>query len=49
MTEEYMRLKAKLAVAKDILGDFRENTSLGTIIKDYESRIKEIEKLEDKL
>lgn len=41
---EYIRLKAKLAVAKDIAGDFRLNTSLRTIISNYESRIKEAEK-----
>ena len=44
MITECIRLKAKLAVAKDIAKDFRGNTSLDTIIKDYESRIKEIEK-----
>lgn len=38
------RLRAKLAVAKDIAEDFRANTSLDTIIRDYEARIKEIEK-----
>ena len=41
------RIKAKLAVAKDIAEDFRENTSLGTIIREYDARIKEIEKLEE--
>lgn len=41
---EYIRLKAKLAVAKDIAGDFRLETSLRTIIANYESRIKEAEK-----
>lgn len=37
-------LRAKLAVAKDIAEDFRANTSLGTIIREYEARIKELEK-----
>jgi hypothetical protein len=38
------RLRAKLAVAKDIAEDFRANTSLDTIIREYEERIKELEK-----
>lgn len=38
------RLRAKLAVARDIAGDFRANTSLDTIIREYEARIKELEK-----
>ncbi len=41
---EYIRIKAKLAVAKDIAGDFRLNTSLRTVISNYEARIKEAEK-----
>lgn len=44
---EYILLNGKLANAKDIAKDFRGNTSLDTIIRDYESRIKEIEKLEE--
>lgn len=38
------RLRAKLAVAKDIAEDFRANTSLDNIIREYETRLKEIEK-----
>ena len=45
---EYLRLKAKLAVARDIAEDFRENTSLRTIIKEYEARIKELDKQQEK-
>lgn len=41
---EYIRIKAKLAVAKDIAGDFRLETSLRTIINSYESVLKEAEK-----
>lgn len=41
---EYIRIKAKLAVAKDISEDFRPNTSLDTIIREYESRLKHMEK-----
>lgn len=41
---EYTRIRAKLAVAKDIAGDFRLNTSLRTIIRSYESVLKEAEK-----
>ena len=45
---ELLRLKAKLAVARDIAEDFLPNTSLRTIIKNYEARIKEAEKNESK-
>lgn len=38
------RLRAKLAVARDIAEDFRASTSLDTIIREYEERIKELEK-----
>lgn len=38
----------KHGVAVDMLNDFRPNTSLGTIVKDYESRINEIEKANKK-
>ena len=38
------RLRAKLAVARDIAEDFRSSTSLDTIIREYEERIKELEK-----
>ena len=38
----------KHGVAVEMLKDFRPNTSLGTIVKDYESRIKEIEKTNKK-
>jgi hypothetical protein len=41
---EYTRIRAKLAVAKDIAEDFRLNTTLRTIIKSYESVLKEAEK-----
>jgi hypothetical protein len=44
MNDELHRIKAKLAVAKDIAEDFRANTSLDTIIREYEARLKEIEK-----
>lgn len=33
----------KLAMAEEMLNDFRENTSLGTIISEYEARVKEME------
>lgn len=44
IVRELVRVETKLRVAREIAEDFRENTSLGTIIKDYESRIKEIKK-----
>lgn len=44
MNDTLHRLRAKLAVASDIAEDFRANTSLDTIIREYEERIKELEK-----
>lgn len=41
---ELVRVKTKLQAARAIASDFRKNTSLDTIIREYESRIKEIEK-----
>lgn len=41
---ELLRMRVRLAVAKDIARDFRLETSLRTIIANYESRIKEAEK-----
>ncbi len=42
---DYIRLKAKLAVAKDIAEDFHVNMGIETIISTYEARIKEYEKI----
>ena len=42
--EEYSILKERMESAMEILKDFRENTSLCTVIKGYESMLKEIEK-----
>ena len=39
-----MTIKEKLEAAREILNEFRPNTSLDTIIRDYESRIKDKEK-----
>ena len=41
---ELLRMRVRLAVAKDIAVDFRLNTSLRTVISNYEARIKEAEK-----
>ena len=41
---EYIRLKAKLAIMHEIAEEFRLNTSIRTVIKNIESRIKEAEK-----
>lgn len=41
---ELLRMRVRLAVAKDIAGDFRLNTSLRTVISNYEARTKEVEK-----
>ena len=40
--DEYA-IKAKLAIAKDIAKEFPINTSLGTVIRGYESRLKHIQ------
>lgn len=42
--EDILRLRVRLAIAKDMEKDFRPNTSLRNIIQQYESRIKEAEK-----
>ena len=42
---ELLRMRVRLAVAKDIAKDFRLNTSLRTIIANYESRITRIERI----
>lgn len=42
---ELVRIKTKLRVARVIAEDFRENTSLGTIIREYEAREKELDKM----
>ena len=44
MEELCHNLKEKLAMAKCIANDFRENTSICTIIREYEARLKELEK-----
>lgn len=41
---ELLRLRVRLAIAKEMEKDFRPNTSLRNIIQQYESRIKEAEK-----
>lgn len=45
IVRELVRVETRLRVAREIAEDFRGNTSLDTIIRDYESRIKEIEKI----
>lgn len=47
IVRELVRVETKLRVAREISEDFRGNTSLDTIIRDYESRIKELEKVEE--
>ena len=44
IVRELVRVETKLRSAREIAEDFRGNTSLDTIIRDYESRIKEIKK-----
>ena len=38
--EDILRLRVRLAIAKDMEKDFRPNTSLRNIIQQYESRLK---------
>jgi hypothetical protein len=41
-------VETKLRVAREISEDFRENTSLGTIVREYEARVKELKKQIDR-
>ena len=41
---DLFRLRVKLSVAKDIAKDFRTNTTLDTIIKEYVAKVKHHEK-----
>lgn len=41
---ELVMVETKLRVAREIAEDFRTNTSLGTIIGEYEARVKELER-----
>lgn len=45
---ELVRVETKLRVAREIAEDFRENTSLGTIVREYEAREKELKKQIDR-
>ena len=45
MDDELHLVRCRLRYIRDIAEDFRENTSLGTIIRDYESRYKELLKI----
>lgn len=42
---ELLRLRVRLAVAKDMTKDFRPNTSLRNIIQQYESRLKGVKRV----
>lgn len=44
MDNDYIKIKSRLAAARYIAQDFRGNTSLDTIICEYEARVKEMEK-----
>lgn len=45
MTEyEYNKLKAQLAILKDVANEYRENRTIGNIIANMEARIKNAEK-----
>lgn len=48
VVRELMRVKTKFRVAREIMKDFRENTSLGTIVREYEAREKELKKQIDR-
>lgn len=45
MDAELHLVRCRLRYIRDVAEDFRENTSLGTIIRHYESRYKELLKL----
>ena len=45
MTEyEYNKVKAQLAILKDVAEEYRENRTIGNIIANMEARIKNAEK-----
>ena len=45
MTEyEYSKVKAQLAILKDVAEEYRENRTIGNIIANMEARIKNAEK-----
>ena len=45
MTEyEYNKLKAQLAILKDVAEEYRENRTIGNIIANMEARVKNAEK-----
>lgn len=48
IVRELVLVETRLRVAREIAEDFRGNTSLDTIIRDYGSRIKELKKALDK-
>ena len=48
VVRELVRVETKLRVAREIAEDFRENTSLGTIVREYEAREKELKKQIDR-
>jgi hypothetical protein len=48
VVRELVRVETKLRVALEIAEDFRENTSLGTIVREYEARVKELKKQIDR-
>lgn len=48
VVRELVRVETKLRVAREIAEDFCENTSLGTIVREYEARVKELKKQIDR-
>lgn len=44
MLNEYNRLKAQLAILKDVVEEYGENRSLGNVIQNIEAKIKWHEK-----
>lgn len=45
---EITRISYLLSAAKALNNEFRANTSIGTVIKDLESRLKELKKQQEK-
>ena len=45
---EITRISYLLSAAKTLSSEFRANTSLGTVIKDLESRLEELKKQQEK-
>lgn len=47
MDYEYSRLRAQVAILRDVVADYGENRSIGNVIMQLDARLKEIENKSD--